>query len=198
MKTKRITWVYSLFIIESFFLFTSSCNKENDNIVTDIDGNVYNTVTIGTQVWMKENLKTTKYNDGTAIPLVIDSPDWSNLKTPGYTWNICGNNEDSIIAIYGALYNWYTVNTGKLCPTGWHVPSDNEWTTLITYLGGENVAGGKLKAGTADWGSPNIGATNESGFTALPGGVCYADGDYSGIGGDGFWWSSSEYNTNSA
>jgi uncharacterized protein (TIGR02145 family) len=137
--------------------------------VSDVDGNTYKVVIIGTQVWMAENLKTTKYSDGTPIPLVTDNTAWSNLTTPGYCWY---NNDSATIAqTYGALYNWYTVNTGNLCPAGWHVPTDAEWTILITYLGGEDVAGGKLKeAGTAHWSSPNTGATNETGFTALPGG----------------------------
>ena len=118
--------------------------------VTDDDGNVYHSVTIGTQVWMVENLKTTKYNDGTSIPLVTDATDWHNLLTPGYCWN--NNDEATYKATYGALYNWYTVNTGNLCPTGWHVPGDAEWTTLTTYLGGEDVAGGKLKeVGITHW-----------------------------------------------
>ena len=108
--------------------------------VVDIDGNVYHTVTIGTQVWMVENLKTTKYNDGTAIPLVTDNTAWGALTTPGYCWY--NNDSATYKNTYGALYNWYAVNTGKLAPTGWHVPTDSEWTVLTTYLGGQSVAGG--------------------------------------------------------
>jgi uncharacterized protein (TIGR02145 family) len=160
--------------------------------VTDNDGNVYNTVTIGTQTWMAENLKTTKYNDNTSIPLVTDNTAWAALTTSGYCWY--NNDAATYKATYGALYNWYTVNTGKLCPTGWHVPTDAEWTTLTTYLGGESIAGGKLKAtGTTYWASPNTGATNESGFTALPGGYRYGNGTCFSIGGYGIWWSSTEY-----
>jgi uncharacterized protein (TIGR02145 family) len=137
------------------------------NTVSDVDGNIYNTVNIGTQIWMKENLKTTKYNDGSSIPLVPDT--WQGMTTPAYCWQ--NNDESTNKPIYGAIYNWYTVNTGKLCPTGWHVPSDAEWTILTDFLGGVSVAGGKLKeAGTVHWTSPNTGATNESGFTGLPGG----------------------------
>jgi uncharacterized protein (TIGR02145 family) len=136
--------------------------------ITDADGNYYNIVTIGTQTWMAENLETTKYNDGNNIPNISDNVAWSNLTTPGYCWY---NNDDSTYKnLYGALYNWYTVNRGKLCPIGWHVPTDAEWTTLTTYLGGESVAGGRLKeTGTMHWVSPNVGAINETGFTALPG-----------------------------
>jgi len=165
--------------------------------VTDIDGNVYNTVTIGTQVWMAENLKTTKYNDNTSIPLVTDNTAWAALTTSGYCWY--NNDAATYKATYGALYNWHTVNTGKLCPTGWHVPTDAEWTTLTTYLGGEGVAGGKLKeTGTAHWISPNTGATNETGFTALPGGFRDYNGPCYYIGSYGLWWSSTEYSTTSS
>lgn len=157
---------------------------------TDADGNNYPVVQIGTQIWMAENLKTTKYNDGTNIPNVTDETSWKNLTTPGYCWY---NNDTSNKNTYGALFNWYTVNTGKLCPTGWHVPSDPEWTTLTTYLGGESVAGGKMKeTGTSHWYTPNESATNSSGFTALPGGWRMQDGTFIDIGAIGHWWSSTE------
>ena len=132
-------------------MLSSSCSKKSDSsntptatTVSDADGYVYHTVTIGAQVWMVENLKTTKYNDGTAIPLVTDSTAWAILTIPGYCWY----NNDAVTykATYGALYNWYAVNTGKLAPKGWHVPADAEWTKLITFLGGEDVAGGKMKS----------------------------------------------------
>lgn len=162
------------------------------NTVTDIDGNIYHTVTIGTQVWMVENLKTTKYNDGTSIPNVTtDNTVWTNLLTPGYCWY--NNDETTYKSTYGALYNWYTVNTGKLAPLGWHVPTDTEWTTLTTYLGGGSIAGGKLKeTGTSHWSSPNTGATNETGFTAIPVGGRGNYGAFGSIGYDGNWWSSAE------
>lgn len=157
---------------------------------TDFDGNVYDMVTIGTQVWMKQNLKTTHYKNGTAIPNVTDNAAWTALATGAY----CDyNNTPANSTTYGRLYNWFTVNTGNLCPTGWHVPSDAEWTTLTTYLGGEAIAGGKLKeAGLAHWTSPNTFATNSSGFTALPGGSRHLDGIYGIIGDLGYWWSSTE------
>ncbi|MBU1014205.1 MAG: hypothetical protein KKG99_14500 [Bacteroidetes bacterium] len=162
--------------------------------VTDVEGNVYQTVTIGTQVWMVENLKTTKYQDNTSIPLVTDNAAWSNLITPGYSWY---NNDAVNKATYGALYNWYTVNTGNLCPTGWHVPTNTEWTTLTSYLGGTSIAGGKLKeTGTSHWLSPNTGATNETGFSAVPGGDRNdLTGRFYNIGFGGNWWSSSETGT---
>ena len=157
----------------------------------DIDGNSYTSLTIGTQVWMKENLKTTKYNDGTSIPLVTDKTAWANLSTSGYCWY--NNDATTYKTFYGALYNWYTVNTGKLCPTGWHVPTKDEWATLATYLGGESIAGGKLKeTGTSHWLSPNTGANNTSGFTALPGGYRYTAGEFDLVGMNGFWWSTNE------
>jgi uncharacterized protein (TIGR02145 family) len=159
--------------------------------VMDIEGNGYKTVVIGTQVWMAENLKTTKYNDGTNIPNINDNTEWGNLTTPGYCWY--NNDANTYKNVYGALYNWYTVNTGKLCPTGWHVPTDVEWTTLTTYLGGLSVAGGKLKeVGTNHWQNPNTGATNETGFTALPGGRRYPDA-FDHLGDIGNWWSATEY-----
>ncbi|MHB9142711.1 MAG: fibrobacter succinogenes major paralogous domain-containing protein, partial [Paludibacter sp.] len=159
--------------------------------VSDYDGNVYHTVTIGTQVWMVENLKTTHYNDGTTIPLVTDTTSWNNLSTPAYCWY---NNSSSYKTTYGALYNWYTVNTGKLAPTGWRVPTDADWTILSAYLGGVSVAGGKLKeSGTSHWQSPNTGATNESGFTALPGGWRNLSPTlYYSLGYDATWWSTTE------
>jgi len=164
--------------------------------VSDVDGNSYSTVTIGTQVWMAENLRTTKYKDNTAIPLVTDNTAWFNLSTPGYCWY--NNDAATYKGTYGALYNWYTVNTGKLCPTGWHVPTDAEWTTLTTYLGGEGIAGGKLKeTGTSHWLGPlNTGATNTTGFTAVPGGSRAFFGAFDGgIRGIGDWWSSTESST---
>ena len=165
--------------------------------VTDVDGNIYATIGIGDQTWMAENLKTTKYNDDTDIPLVTDGSEWDNLTTPGYCWY--DNDQATYGDTYGALYNWYTVETGNLCPTGWHVPTEAEWTELTDYLGGESVAGGKLKeTGTSHWESPNEGATNESGFTALPGGYRGGDGGFGGVGSHGRWWSATEGGTGGA
>ena len=165
---------------------------------TDGDGNNYPVVEIGTgksgtQAWMAENLKTTRYSNGTAIPLVTDNASWFYLKTPGYCWY--NNDEAAYKANNGALYNWYTVNAGNLCPTGWHVPTDAEWKTLDTNMGGSLGAGGKLKeTGTTHWISPNTGATNESGFTALPAGA-RSGGTFGYIGLVGSWWVSDEYSS---
>jgi uncharacterized protein (TIGR02145 family) len=172
---------------------TVKINVIASTTVIDADSNVYHTVNIGTQTWMVENLKTTKYNDGTTIPNVTDGTAWAVLTTPAYCWykNDAATNK----ATYGALYNWYVVNTSKLCPTGWHVPTDAEWSTLTTYLGGESIAGGKLKeTGTTHWTSPNTGADNSSGFTALPGGIRIGNGTFDLIRYYGSWWSSSEVN----
>lgn len=179
-------------------LFELSLTLIQAQTVNDIDGNMYKTVTIGNQIWMAENLKTTKYNDGMAIPLVTDNAAWTNrdsiaLTTPAYYWY---DNDSTTKKTYGALYNGYAVKTGKLCPNGWHVPDDAEWSELTTYLGGEDVAGGKLKeTGTDHWQSPNKGATNESGFTALPGGYRTMNGNFYYINGGSGWWSSTKYNS---
>ncbi len=160
--------------------------------VTDIDGKNYKTIPIGIQVWMAENLRTTKFNDGSAIPPVTDDTEWSNLITPAYGW--CDNNDTLYANIYGAYYNWFAVSTGNLCPSGWHVPSDTEWQQLADYLGGSNMAGSKLKeTGTNNWVLPNTDATNETGFTALPAGQRGSlDGTFSGQGIYGGWWSATE------
>ena len=158
--------------------------------VLDIEGNQYKAVKIGTQTWMAENLKTTKYNNGTPITNVTGNAAWAALATGAY----CDySNTPSNSVTYGRLYNWYAVNTGKLAPTGWHVATDAEWTTLTDYLGGsESEAGGKLKeAGTSHWIPTNFGGTNSSGFTALPGGYRkYLDGTFGNLGIYGYWWSS--------
>jgi uncharacterized protein (TIGR02145 family) len=176
--------------------------KTYSGTLHDIEGNVYNTMTIGTQTWMAENLKTATYNDNTPIPLIADIPAWSALSSPGCCWY--NNDSAAYKATLGALYNWYAVDTvsngfKNVCPEGWHVPSDAEWTTLTTFLGGEGVAGGKMKVtGTDYWQNPNAGATNESGFTALPGGGRYYEGTFSNMGSIGGWWSSTELITTSA
>ncbi|MFH0736214.1 MAG: fibrobacter succinogenes major paralogous domain-containing protein [bacterium] len=138
----------------------------NDGTVTDIDGNVYHSVTIGTQVWLRENLKVTHYRNGDPIPLVVTNPVWSSLTTSAYS-NY--NNDPTISATYGVLYNWYAASDSRnIAPEGWHVPTNAEWTILINYLGGEDLAGAKMKeTGTLHWQDPNTGANNQSGFTAL-------------------------------
>jgi len=165
--------------------------------IIDGSGNHYNVIRIGNQVWMQENLKTSKYNHGTPIPLVTDNISWSNLTEPGYCWN--DNDSVTYADPYGALYNWYAVETNKLCPIGWHVPTDAEWTALTDYLGGIYVAGGKLKeTGITHWEDPNVGATNETGFTALPGAYRGTNGYFEGVGHHGYWWSATESSTTHA
>jgi len=168
--------------------------------ITDIDGNVYQTVKIGNQLWMAENLKVTHYRNGDPIPNVTDNTEWENRKTGAYcNYDNNINNAD----IYGKLYNWYAVNDSRnIAPEGWHVPSDAECKTMVKYFGGEDVAGGKLKeAGTTHWKSPNTGATNESGFSGLPGGCRYGSGPYDtydNMGNSAYFWSSPESNSYSA
>jgi uncharacterized protein (TIGR02145 family) len=145
---------------------------------------------------MQQNLKTTTYNDGTAISNVTDNTEWTKLTTPAYCWY--DNDAATYKNTYGGLYNWYAVNTAKLCPSGWHVPSDDEWTTLINYLGGESIAGGKMKeAGTSHWQSPNTGADNSSGFAALPGGYSWS-GSFDDASDDAGFWSATEYDASGA
>lgn len=165
--------------------------------MADFEGNFYKTVPIGSQTWMAENLRSTKLNDGTAIPLVTDNNKWSNLTSPAYSYYL--NDSASYKSRFGALYNWYTVETNKLCPIGWHVPSDADWTTLNTYLGVDSIAGGKLKAtGTNYWYSPNTHATNSTGFNALPCGYRFYNGSFQNFGYSGNWWTSSVYSSGSA
>ena len=166
--------------------------------VTDYEDNVYTTVTIGAQVWMVENLKTTKYRNGdligTTTPVTLDI---SSESSPKYQWAYNGNENN--ISTFGRLYTWYAVTDSRnLCPAGWHVPNGAEWTTLTTYLGGEAVAGGKLKeTGTTHWQSPNTDATNESSFIGLPGGSRLIS-TFDRFGFNGFWWSSTEFSTSGA
>ena len=153
------------------------------------DGNVYKTVTIGNQVWMAENLR--------YLPSVVDPCTQSIITPYYYVYDYYGTSvseakNTSSYTTYGVLYNWPAACSS--CPSGWHLPSDAEWTELIEYLGGEDVAGGKLKeAGTSHWNSPNEGATNEVGFTALPGGYRFISGGFDPVGSNGYWWSASEY-----
>ena len=160
--------------------------------VRDIDGNVYHPVTIGTQTWLIENLKTTKYRNGDPIVNVTDNTGWVSLATGAYCWY--NNDAATYKATYGALYNWYAATDSRnIAPTGWHVATDAEWTTLTNYLGGSWVAGGKLKeSGLTHWVTPNTDATNNSGFTAIPGGYRKCnDGLFDGLGYNSCWWSSS-------
>jgi uncharacterized protein (TIGR02145 family) len=170
--------------------------------MTDQEGNVYKTIVIGTQEWMAENLNTSIYRNGDAIPTNLDNVAWGNTNSGAWAYY---NNDSSFACPYGKLYNWYAcVDARQLCPIGWHVPTDAEWTVLTDYLGGEVVAGGKMKttgtieAATGLWYSPNAEATNSTGFSATPGGFRYSYGEYDYIGSNGLWWSSSEDGTANA
>lgn len=195
--------VYLLLILIVFLM--SGCKKDDNNVtnpsnqqntITDIDGNVYHTVTIGTQTWTVENLKVTRYRNGDAISNITDNTQWINNRTGAYCNydNSVGNGNT-----YGHLYNYYAViDSRNIAPSGWHVPSDAEWVTLVSSLGSESIVGGNLKeSGTTHWSSPNTGADNSSGFTALPGGERYYDVNslttsFTNIGTDGYWWSTTK------
>jgi uncharacterized protein (TIGR02145 family) len=223
---KRKPFIQLLLIAGLLFAVVTACNKTDDQggdspngdspsagTVKDADGNKYDTIKIGTQVWTVENLKTTKYNDGTPIPNVTDNNTWVNRSTGAY----CNyDNLESNVETYGRLYNWYAVNTGKLAPAGWHVPTNDDWIILENYL----IANGYNYDGTKDenmiakslcaktnWALSNKPGTpgaapennNSSGFTALPGGGRdYYDGAFNYIGKFGHWWSSTEYYENFA
>jgi uncharacterized protein (TIGR02145 family) len=170
--------------------------------MTDQEGNVYKTIVIGTQEWMAENLNTSIYRNGDAIPTNLDNVAWQTTTSGAWAYY---NNDASYACPYGKLYNWYTCADGRqLCPVGWHVPTDAEWTVLTDYLGGESIAGGRMKttgtieAATGLWYSPNAEANNSSGFSGAPGGVRGDDGFYSDIGDFVYWWSSSEVGSNYA
>jgi uncharacterized protein (TIGR02145 family) len=158
--------------------------------VVDIDGNIYPVVKIGNQIWMKENLRVSRYRNGGLIPNVTNNTAWSNSTIGARSYY---DNDEANNVIYGTLYNWYTTRGDTLCPTGWGVPTDAEWTTLAEYLEGEEVAGGKMKTiGTTYWNSPNTGANNSSGFSVLPGGYRNNVGSFGGISYTAFFWSASE------
>lgn len=176
--------------------------------VTDIDGNVYNVVSIGNQCWMKENLKTTHYKNGVAIPTGLSDAQWQNT-TSGACADYINNPANS--TVYGKLYNWYAIADPQgLCPTGWHEPEDWEWNVLVktidpsadttcNFCSQSAIAGGAMKEiGITHWVSPNTGATNSSGFTGLPSRFRYANGAYDSTGADGFWWSATRNSTSSA
>jgi uncharacterized protein (TIGR02145 family) len=191
-KGKMQKKIIELAVVVLILTGLSSCQSDS---IKDADGNTYKTVKIGTQVWTATNLKTTKLNDGSEIPLVTDNDEWAKLTTPAYSWY--NNDKSENKNTYGALYNFYAVDTKKLCPTGWHVSSDPEWEALSSFLQGVKV-GGKLKEeGTDHWKSPNTEATNASGFTALPGGYRSFEGVFNYTGISGYWWSSTPYNESS-
>lgn len=155
--------------------------------IADIEGNKYKTVKIGSQIWMTENLRVTKFSNGDNIPNVSNNKDWENIKSPGWSYQ---NNNQLNDAIHGKLYNWYVANDSRnCCPQGWRVPDENDFGLLANFLGGETIAGGKLKqTGNLTWFPPNTGATNETGFNGLPSAYRYEFGRFDDLGyGGGFW-----------
>jgi uncharacterized protein (TIGR02145 family) len=205
---KNTLHLLSILIISMTLLLAQSCKKEDDTpppdptptanpTVTDIDGNIYHTVTIGTQTWMVENLKVTHARNGDPIAHVTNAIQWSNLTSGAY----CNYWDDGTLSdIYGRLYNWYAVAEGPvIAPAGWHIASDAEWQKLIDYLGGAAIAFGKLReTGTTHWTYTDASITNESGFTALPGGFRAYDGSYAFQGNACLWWSTTEADATTA
>jgi uncharacterized protein (TIGR02145 family) len=225
MKVLRQVKLFRFILLALSIVIAVGCNKNDEQSydeirfnskldygsVTDIDGNTYRTIQIGSQVWMAENLKVARYSDATAIPLVQDSKQWISLQNDGYCKYEKGFDINGHLFIYeynyevyGYIYNYYAaVSVHNVCPAGWHLPDNSDWRTIGIYLGGEEIAGKKLKeAGPVHWGYYNTLSTNESGFTALPGGLR----DYLGIiesmgdsrGGSGFWWSATVNDPTSA
>ena len=193
----------SLLVICLILIFGYSCKKDDNNSLTyetpiDQDGNTYKTIKIGTQTWMAENLRTTKYRNGDPVGTTIPATkDIQNEETPKYQWPNHG--DESAVVTYGRLYTWYAVHDIRnIAPKGWHVPSSSEWITLITYLGGDSVAGVKMKeTGENHWNTPNVGATNESGFTAIPTSIRSIEGPFLNVAPHCYWWCSDQYYTSS-
>lgn len=193
-KFHRIHFLHISIIL--VLILNISCKKDSDkpvlsDIVIDIDGNIYHFDTIGIQIWMRENLKVARYRNGDSIPYIANNDIWKHMRSEGYCHY---RNNDSIANIYGHMYNWYAATDPRnICPEGWHIPSYSEWLILKDYLGGMNVAGGKMKEqGTIHW-TINVNATNESGFTALPGGYrSQWTGGFTDIGKNGNFWTTME------
>lgn len=199
---RKKVFIYPLLIIGFVLILFNGCKKDElsgSSTVKDIDGNVYNTVTIGSQVWMVENLKTTKYRNGDPIPNIAGGDEWSNVKTGAQ----CNYNNDATIGNkFGKLYNWYAVNDSRnLAPTGWHIPSEDDWEILDNYVAANLGTSGaliKALASKTDWSDASmlgddLSKNNTSGFTAMPGGYRSSyHGGFSWIGDYGAWWSSKE------
>ena len=181
-------YICMLLILSAILISSCGGNKSGDDSQKSIE-----TVTIGKQVWMKTNLDVSKYRNGDIIPEVKDAKEWAKLTTGAWCYY---NNDPSFGKIYGKLYNWYAVSDPRgLAPEGWHISTDTEWSVMAKILGGDSLAGAKLKeAGTIHWLSPNAGATNLSSFTALPGGYRLVDGSFNNIGKYGYWWTSTKAN----
>jgi uncharacterized protein (TIGR02145 family) len=203
MKRKLTSMLCLLAFIGILLLLTYSCKKSADtkidppaNTVTDIDGNVYHTIAIGTQVWLAENLKVTHFRNGDPIANVTDQAAWFDLTTQAY----CNSDNDvNLWTTYGRLYNWYAVNDSRnIAPTGWHVPSDSAWSILAAFIGGGTYGYKLIETGTAHWLGPNSTATNATGFSGLPGGYRDSGGIFISIGGEADWWSATEESATSA
>ncbi len=205
MKSNRTILFVRVIVIGLLLIPVNSCKKDEVKTVTDVEGNVYTTIAIGTQVWMAENLKTTKFNNNTKITLVTGNSIWSTTINPAYCWY---GNDTANKPLYGAIYNWFAVGTGKLCPSGWHVPTHEEYKILELHLGmtqaeadawdwrGTNQ-GTQLKS-TAGWNNGGNG-TNSSRFSGLPGGYRWGTtGDFFNVGELSYWWTSSENTSNQA
>ena len=193
-----ITKTLSLIFIISWSLVIFSCNSESsEGTMEDIDGNIYRTIKIGKQTWMAENLRATTFKDGDPVPLVTDGSGWHNSSTPAFCWY--NNDSGAYSDPYGALYNYHAINTGKLCPSGWRVPTLQDFQVMITALDPatnfvhhevSTTAGGMLKVtGNSNWEGPNAEATNESGFSALPGGCRSWAGNFSMMNAFGYYGS---------
>lgn len=202
MKTKRGIGICQLLIV-FFLLVVYDCKKDLSNTIIHIgkdqDSNYFSIQLIGNQAWITRNLRNFRYINGNRIGTTTPSTlDISDQYAPKYQWPYDG--DETNVEIYGRLYTWYAVDDPRrLCPAGFHVPTDEEWTALVFLAGGENVGGGKLKeTGTILWLEPNTGATNESFFTALPGGYRFDYGRFIDIGFSGFWWSSTEASESAA
>lgn len=201
LNIRLISIIVAVFVFGLYYAvneekaYSDNGEKHETGTITDIDGNTYRTVKIREQWWMAENLKVKHYRNGDAIPNVTDNKAWVNLKKGAYCRY---DNDEAKAETFGNLYNWYAVNDPRcLAPKGWHVPSYAEWQKLVDYLGVSSVYGGKMKE-TAHWSGPNTGATNESGFSALPGGYCGYNGNFFFIGRHALFWSSTESNRDNA
>lgn len=192
-KLRLKNWATHISVLLFFLLYLGTAVSQE---VSDVSGNTYNTEIIGTQEWMAINLRTTQLRDGTSIPEVTEASAWDSLKTPAFCWY---NNDTTGSHTCGALYNWYAVNTDLLCPEGWHVASANDWDTLVAYLDGQYLAGGRLKEiGFANWKKPNTGATNEVRFSALPAGIRHFGEGFSNKTTSTYFWTATEFNEDKA
>ena len=185
MKT-NVNMIKILVLVLTFGFWSSMSAQKSGATVKDADGNEYKTVVIGSQTWFAENLKTTKYANGTNIKQISDKNAWANDKVAGYCWY---NNDEGNKSEYGALYNWYAINTANICPEGWHVATDADWNTLEKSVGGREKAAASLKeAGTSHWETSTEATTGDSGFNMLPGGFRDAYGNFTWQGVDAGYW----------